>query len=389
MKCGVKERLFILLRSAIIDSNLPKDYLSDCSSEELQVLLKLSEKHDIAHLLAYTIERNELLDKSNDCYAWLSKMLLTAVYRHERINNEYIRICDALERAEISFLPLKGSVLRQYYPESWMRTSCDIDILIHKNDLEYAKEYLMNNCGYTCGTQSSHDISFFSTNHIHIELHYDLVEDGRANNSYCILRDVWNSTAVLENKIYQHVMTDEMFYFYHVAHMAKHFEEGGCGIRPFIDLWILDNIQAKDQNKRKKLLEQGDLLAFSEVAQQLSMVWFNDAQHTEITEEMERYILHGGIYGTNENRIAVQLQKKSGKLKYLLSKIFVSYNVIKFHYPILQKHRWMTPFMEVRRWCKLIFCGHAKRLLSELKCNQTISAGRVDVIKKFLENIGL
>lgn len=65
-----------------------------------------------------------------------------------KINHEYNRICDALESVEISFLPLKGSVLRQYYPEPWMRTSCDIDILVHENDLEKTTEYLVRDLGY-------------------------------------------------------------------------------------------------------------------------------------------------------------------------------------------------------------------------------------------------
>ena len=43
---------------------------------------------------------------------------------------------EALEKAEIPFLPLKGSVIRKYYPEPWMRTSCDIDLLIHKEEAD-------------------------------------------------------------------------------------------------------------------------------------------------------------------------------------------------------------------------------------------------------------
>jgi hypothetical protein len=96
-----------------------------------------------------------------------------------------------------------------------------------------------------------------------------------------------------------------------------------------------------------------------------------------------------GVYGNNENRVTVQQQKKGGRIKYALSKIFIPYDVIKFHYPVLQKHKWLTPCMEIRRWFKLIFCGHAKRTINELKYNQTISADKADVTKNFLENIGL
>ncbi len=121
------------------------------------------------------------------------------------------------------------------------------------------------------------------------------------------------------------------------------------------------------------LLEKGGLMKFVDIARQLSRVWFDNAEHTETTKQMEEYILRGGVYGTSENRIAIQQQKKGGRLKYALSKIFIPYDVIKFHYPILHRHRWLTTIMEVRRWFKLVFCGHAKRTVRELKYNGNIS----------------
>jgi hypothetical protein len=85
----------------------------------------------------------------------------------------------------------------------------------------------------------------------------------------------------------------------------------------------------------------------------------------------------------------VQQQKKGGRLKYALSKIFIPYDVIKFHYPIVQKHRWLTPIMEVRRWFKLIFCGHLKKTAKELKYNSGISNDDAANTRNFLRDIGL
>ena len=76
-------------------------------------------------------------------------------------------------------------------------------------------------------------------------------------------------------------------------------------------------------------------------------------------------------------------------MKYAFSKIFIPYDIIKFHYPILQKHRWLTPIMEVRRWGKLIFCGHLKRIVKELKYNNTISEDDAAEAKTLLKNVGL
>ena len=44
--------------------------------------------------------------------------------------------------------------------------------------------------------------------------------------------------------------------------MAKHFESGGCGIRPFIDLLLLDALPAANEQERAALLKDGGLLIF-------------------------------------------------------------------------------------------------------------------------------
>lgn len=378
--------LFALLRSAIRGTKLTEEERSSYDPEQLPELLKMSAKHDVDHLVVLGLKQNDLITKEN---AEIERHILLAVYRYEQIRYAYDNLCAALEKAQIPFIPLKGAVIRKYYPEAWMRTSCDIDVLVREGDLEKAKTVLVNDYGYADHGKGSHDISLYTPNNIHIELHYTLVEDGGPVVWRTILKDVWESSAVLEGKTYQHLMTDAMFCFYHVAHMARHFESGGCGIRPFIDLWIIDGIDGADAVRREDLLANGNLHRFADVALQLGRVWFSGAEHTETTKQMEQYILRGGVYGNNENRIAVQQQKKGGRMKYALSKIFISYDEIKFHYPILQEHKWLTPVMEIRRWFKLVFCGHAKRTLNELKYSQMIPADKGAATKKFLEDIGL
>ena len=377
---------FAIIRSAIDGNKLNDDEIQAYSCDILPDLLKLSAKHDVIHLFALGLKKNALISKENND---IEKHILKAVYRYEKLRYEYEKFCDVLEKSQIPFLPLKGSVIRKFYPEEWMRTSCDIDILVHESDSEQAKSVLVEKSGYTYHEKGSHDISLFTPTGVHVELHYDLVEDDKANDSSKVLKNIWNIVSNRKGQEYWYEMPDEIYYFYHIAHMAKHFEDGGCGIRPFIDLWILDNINESENEKRNQILNQGRLLKFAEAARKLSRIWFENEEYDYISQQMEDYILRGGVYGTSENRITVQQQKKGGRIKYALSKIFIPYDVIKFHYPILQKHKWLTPFMEVRRWFKLIFCGHVKRTLNELKYNQTISADKAGATKIFLENIGV
>ena len=378
--------LFALLRSAICGTKLTEEEQNNFAIDLLPDLLKVSLKHDVVHLLALGLKQNGLISKE---YSDIEKIIFKAVYRYERINFEYGNLCTALEKAQISFLPLKGSVIRMYYPEAWMRTSCDIDVLVRREDLDNAIEYLVDNHKYVEKEHATHDVSLFSPSGIHVELHFDLVEEGRAKNAIDILQSVWKNVTLHENSEYWYEMTDAYFYFYHIAHMAKHFETGGCGIRPFIDLWILDHMKDIDQVARDSLLAQGGLLQFSEISRKLSQVWMEDQTLDGLLSQFQGFILHGGVYGTVDNRVALQQVKKGGRFGYMLSRVFISFSKLKRYYPILEKHPWLMPFMQIRRWFMLLNPNVAKMAKREMTVNRDLEKEKASDMNIFLKSIGL
>ncbi len=349
-------------------------------------LYQLAEAHDLGHLVAFSLKQNGLLPKED---AFMEKSILKAVYRHETSSYALKEMSAALEEAKIPFVPLKGSVLREYYPEPWMRTSCDLDVLVHREDLERAIDHLVRTLGYTEKEHNPHDVSLFTPRGVHIELHFDLVEEGRANNAIEVLRSVWENVSLCENSGYRYEMSDAFFYFYHIAHMAKHFETGGCGIRPFLDLWILDHLENIDFSARDALLSEGGLLRFAEAARKLSRVWFGGEEADELSRQLQAFLLSGGSYGTSENRVALQQTKKGGRFGYLLSRVFISYDKLKRYYPILEKHRWLMPVMQIRRWFMLLQPQVASMAKNELKTNSSLKKSKADEMGDFLEEIGL
>ncbi len=375
--------LFSLMRSAMWESPLT-DAEKELSQKALPQAAALACKHDLGHLLAKGVKYNGL-----PCLPEWEKEQIKAIYRYEQLNYELEQTCMALEQEGIPFLPLKGSVLRKDYPQPWMRTSCDIDILISESDLERATARLLKDCNYTCTERGSHDVSFRTPSGMHLELHYDLVEEGRANTAPAVLREVWAHTKVAPGAVFRREMTDAMFYFYHIAHMAKHFENGGCGIRPFLDLWILDGKKEVDLAARQALLGQGGLSLFAQSASQLSRVWFGEAPCDALTARMEEYILTGGMYGTVKNRVTVQQKKKGGRIGYVFSRLFLPYEQLKSQYPVLKKHPWLMPLMQLRRWFKSLFGGGVKRSVHELQTNRQVSAKEVGEMQEFLHKIGL
>jgi len=134
--------LFALLRfeiDKIAISELDKKRITSGVVSNLYVI---SKKHDVAHLIADALERNGILTNSLPIKKRFLQERSMAIYRYEQQQYEVDRIQDTFEKAKIPFLLLKGSVMRQYYPEPWMRTSCDIDILVKPEDLECATNVL-------------------------------------------------------------------------------------------------------------------------------------------------------------------------------------------------------------------------------------------------------
>ena len=390
MNQTVPNTLFALLRTAVCGAPLP-DFGGEPLPEELvRQIWALDKRHDMAHLAGEVLLREQLLPPDSPEAAGFERQRTTAVFRYAQLNAELERICAVLERAEIPHLPLKGSVLRRLYPEPWMRTSCDIDVLVRREQLEAAADALVAQLSYRKEALSSHDLPLFSPGGVHLELHYDLIEERMDERAAGALLTVWESASLQAGCRYRYEMSDEMFYFYHIAHMAKHFQNGGCGIRPLLDLWILDNrVTPRNPAARDALLEQGGLLPFATAARQLSHVWFDGAQPDDLTRQMEQFILFGGVYGTEQNRITVQHDRKGGKLRYILSRIFMPYDSLVFLYPVLRKHKWLLPVCEVRRWLRLLQPARAKRTMRELHTSQHIDRQQVESTAAMMRRLGL
>ena len=384
---SVERLMFSLIRDEICLNDRNGMAEEVISSEVLPSLFALSDAHDMSHIVSNSLVKKGLL-LSDEISAKFRKRQMVAVLRYERMNYEYKVITEALEKAQIDFIPLKGAVIREFYPEAWMRTCCDIDILVKRADLDRATECLVS-VGYIFKSRDTHDVSLYSPSGVHIELHFDLVEDGRANKSREILDKVWDHAHVRSGFKFWYELEDDMFWFYHVAHMAKHFEVGGCGIKPFLDMWILENRIKYDRDKRNVLLEKGGLLKFSEYCERLAKVWFDGEAADDTILALEGYVLRGGVYGSVENRVAAKQTKEGGKFKYLISRVFLPYDTLKMIYPILQRHKWLLPIMQVRRWVRILFGGRAKVAIRELEANRSMSREKINRTEELFKNIGL
>ena len=377
---------FSLITSAVSGHPLSAEARTLYDPAMLPGMTALARRHDLLHLLALGLKNNGLLGEENQA---LENEIFRAVLRCEQLNYELTRICETLETAQIPFIPLKGSVLRWYYPEPWMRTSCDIDVFVREEDLDRAMAALSDGLSYRIGEISDHDVQIYTPNGQHLELHRNLIEDHRVNQAAEVLAAVWDTAVPRSGWTYRLEMPDELFYFYHIAHMAKHLDNGGCGIRPFLDIWVLTHRVPHDRDKREQLLADGGLTTFAEQAERLTEVWFGTAAHDESTRRLERYILIGGVYGTVDNRMSLRQARSGGKLRYACSRIWLPYETLRTHFPSLDGKPALLPLYEILRWGKLLFCGGVTRSVTELRINNSIGKERAEAAAQLFSELGL
>lgn len=378
--------LFALLRSEICNSQ--ETIAAQALSEEtLAELFKVSSAHDLAHIVCSALYKQGLLG-ADPVSQKFRGVQMTAILRHERLKYALQEISAVFENEKIAYMPLKGSVLRDYYPEAWMRTSCDIDILIHREDLDRAVAALVEQRGYKAADRVEyHDISLFSPSGVHLELHFTIQEN--MENIDRMLSKVWEYAQRETPESVCYRQSKEYFLFHHLAHMSYHFIRGGCGIKPFIDLHIMEKAMDYDRKTVRSYCKECGIDTFYSHVLALRDVWFGSKAHTPLTARIEHYILTGGVYGTLEQQVLVAQSKQGSKAKYFLQRIFMPYKKLKDYYPILNKHPYLTPILQVCRWFRILFKGDTKRSIAELSFNHQVSRSQAEEMKCFLNEIGL
>ena len=361
--------------------------LEPLSEQDMRRVYELSMRHDVSHLVGSALDKLGMLPEG-EIGEGFNKALLLAVHRCSKIDFEYKRICQLFESEKIPFIPLKGSVMKNYYPKRWHRTSCDIDILVRESDLDRAEAALEEKLSFISEkTRNSHDVILNSKGGVHLELHFNIGK----NLEYLdrLLLKVWDYASPKAEGSYEHTVTEEYFLFHQVAHLTNNFVRGGCGFRAFLDLYILFERGAYDKAAFDEMIRTCEIEDFYKEVVRLVEIWFRGGEKTAMSERMSSYILMGGAYGTTENRISTVLEKQGGKRRYILKRIFMPYDLLKEQYPVLKKHRWLLPVCWVRRWIKIIFKGRLASSVSELKSINSVDEDRASSTVEMLREVGL
>ncbi len=382
----IEKLLMALILMAVRGIEPSDELIKELTPEDIHALYKLAKHHDMAHLVGAVLPKLKL-SPAPETASKLSNAAFVAVYRAERIHYYYEQMCAVLDKASIPYIPLKGMIIRHLYPEAWMRPSCDIDVLVKKEDLEKAVACLTESLSLKPERMDSHDVPLVAENGFHIEVHYSLIEEHFAGNGDKLLQDVWKVAVFAEG--YRMVMPNELFFYYHLAHMAKHFKVGGCGIRSYLDLVMMHEKLPFDSEKLALMLKEGGLDAFYRSAKNVCALWFENKEVAPMDMRVQRFVLSGGLYGTLENNVVIKQTGGQGKTAAIFARLFPAYNEMVYMFPSLKTKKWLLPFCYIIRFFKVIFRGRFGYAMRELGTYVSTEDSEKERMGEMLSHVGL
>ena len=326
---------------------------------DMDELFKFGEFHKINACLGYAL-RNSHVDNR-----W-SEAMNKAIYRTMMFDNERKKITDFMNESGIWYCCLKGLVLQHYYPEYGIREFSDNDILFDSSFEKQVHDYFVGT-GYKVKSYGiGHHDEYMKKPFFNFEMHTKLF-DAVSGDLVC---DYYKN----EHDKLQHngtkmelVFSNEDFYIYYIAHAFKHFSEGGTGIRTLLDINLYTQSNELNYEYVSNQLGEIGLKDKESIMRSLSAKLF-DINSTLSNAEinMLKKIVSSGAYGTIENRVSEEIEKKGNVAKYIISRLFPDETIVKVYYPYAYKYKVLYPVMWIHRIIKAVTISR-KKVLSEFK----------------------
>ena len=377
-----RNKLFEIIRS-VFEPNYSDSQSLTLSIEEIESLMNFSMRQSLFPVIYQGIRNIVKSDADNYLANW-EKEYLKCHYDYMQRLNTLREVSEIFEQEKIPYLPLKWSQLRKLYPEEWMRTSSDVDILVHEADLERAIQTIEEKLDFNSISRSFHDVSMMNSR-MHLELHFSIL----ANNERIdpLLDRVWEFSSETSGK-YQYNMSPEYLVAYIVAHMSNHMIHGGVGIRPYLDLWLLNNHTNYNDEVLNVLLSEAGLKKYYEKSLEMVDSWMSGLPQSSVVMNLERFCLRGGVFGDSISSAAAN-QRRSRGIRYFKNRIIQNKKVLQEEYPLLKKRPYLNIYYQGKRWMRLLKREKRTTIRKEIRGLSIVKKADIKEYDRLLESVGL
>ncbi|MDD6879360.1 MAG: nucleotidyltransferase family protein [bacterium] len=352
---------------------------------------EIGRKHDIIPMLYYGVAESGI-QPPEEIQQKLRLMTIrcTVLDRNQRAEIEKIE--RSFEERGIDYLPLKGVAMKSRYPRSEMRTMGDADILIREE--QYADiRIIMGELGFNEILESDHELVWDKPGMLHLELHKRLIPSYN-KDYYAYYGDGWKLTQKTESTRYAMRAEEEFIYLF--THYAKHYRNGGVGIRQMADLFVfLRSYTELHFQYVETELGKLSLDAFYRNTRETLSVWFENGTNTDMTDFITDKIFSSGSFGIDEDHVfasgvrdATYLKPEQVKWHKRVRLIFPSAKALSQNYPILKRCKLLLPLIWVHRWVVVLLFKRGKIRYNFDKIN-TLTAENIQEYQAELNYVGL
>ena len=316
----------------------------------LEGLYAYQREQDVTNMAYVALKK---LDLSSDKLKSFQDDYKLNVLREARFELGGQMVFDSLEKAEIPFLPLKGAILKNYYPNPALRTFTDIDIYVG-TELDKAEQVLFK-LGYEKKTNyETNDVSYVKKPSLHIELHKDLFPDDYDFNGY--FDEPYKHTELKDDCKYYHLYKTDDFFIHVLCHLYKHFTFGGCGLRQYLDIYVMTQRLKLNYDYIRSELRSFGMEGFLDTTLKLNRFFFNGEKPDDELIEIAEFVFNNSTFGSADNRLVLDYDKGHGEkrtlwcnIKYFAERWGLNYSQMKLRYKILKYLPFLLPFCWIYR----------------------------------------
>jgi len=335
----VKDCIVYLLRCSITNKKPNPDKLVGMDSNELFLY---SQKHMISAIIASALEKAGMKDER------FVQAKARAIRKTALLDRDREILFKELDNNKIWHMSLKGSVVKDLYPEYGTREMADYDILFDSTKTKELRDIMLG-LGFQVESfgHGLHDV-YHKKPVTNFEMHRMLCgpSDKRFYEYY---RNVRERLASDEEHPYELHFTPEDCYVYLKAHEYKHYSCRGIGLRYLADTYLY--LKKFDSQMDMAYVEQEcaklGIAEYEKTSRSLALNLFDGNPLSTLEKEMLEYIWESGAGGTSEHRVRnnIKGKGKAAGVRYLLGRIFIPMGKVKQDYPVIYKFRPLIVFL--------------------------------------------
>lgn len=330
--------LMYLIRCVLNDRMPAKEKLDKMN---LSGVFAVAKAHSLTAIAAYALESAGIYDKA------FEEEKNKAIRKEIILDAERERVLAELEKAGIWYMPLKGIILKDLYPQIGMRQMADNDILFGKTRASDVRSIMVRLGFKTELYDAGNQDVYYKPPICNFEMHTELFGDGHERKLYDYYVNIKDRLVRDQDDNYGYHLPKEDFYIYTIAHAYKHYAGGGTGLRTIVDTYLYNksyqgimNIEYIESESKKLGIAQ-----FERQLRELSMHLLSGCKLTAEERQFVDYIVFSGTYGTVQNSVKNKLEKGNAssfaKMELIRNRLFVPIRKSDPHYnAYARRYKW-------------------------------------------------